>query len=222
MVEDHCQLSRTTYKYYSHIFKMSDTNKRLIELLENGTSYNEICKELGISKSTISYHAKRLKLKRGQSFIRSLYDWDVIQAYYDEGYCLREVAIHFNLKYETVLDGSRRGKLKVDSRRRCKNTRAYLSEMFSENSSHRTCVIRYRIKKYDLLPYYCHNSECPLYKKESIWAGKAVVLHLDHINGINNDHRLENLRWLCPNCHSQTETYCGKNTLLERSKKKNN
>jgi 5-methylcytosine-specific restriction endonuclease McrA len=33
------------------------------------------------------------------------------------------------------------------------------------------------------------------------------VLHLDHINGINNDNRRENLRFLCPNCHSQTPTY---------------
>lgn len=39
------------------------------------------------------------------------------------------------------------------------------------------------------------------------WRGSALVLHLDHINGINNDNRLVNLRLLCPNCHSQTETY---------------
>ena len=42
------------------------------------------------------------------------------------------------------------------------------------------------------------------------WNGKKLVFQLDHINGKRNDHRLENLRWLCPNCHSQTETYCGK------------
>ena len=42
------------------------------------------------------------------------------------------------------------------------------------------------------------------------WNGKPIVLHLDHINGVNNDHRLENLRLLCPNCHSQTDTYAGK------------
>lgn len=42
------------------------------------------------------------------------------------------------------------------------------------------------------------------------WNGKPIILHLDHINGINNDHRLENLRLLCPNCHSQTDTYAGR------------
>lgn len=55
-----------------------------------------------------------------------------------------------------------------------------------------------------LLKYEC--AECAI----SQWRGKKLSLHLDHINGVNNDNRLENLRFLCPNCHSQTETYCGK------------
>lgn len=42
------------------------------------------------------------------------------------------------------------------------------------------------------------------------WQGKPLVLHLDHINGIANDNRLVNLRLLCPNCHSQTDTYCNR------------
>lgn len=43
------------------------------------------------------------------------------------------------------------------------------------------------------------------------WLDKPISLHLDHINGINSDNRIENLRLLCPNCHSQTPTYAGKN-----------
>lgn len=49
--------------------------------------------------------------------------------------------------------------------------------------------------------FECHLSE---------WQGKPLSLQLDHVNGINNDNRLCNLRLLCPNCHSQTETFAGK------------
>lgn len=43
------------------------------------------------------------------------------------------------------------------------------------------------------------------------WKGRPLSLHLDHVNGVPNDNRLENLRMLCPNCHSQTPTYGGRN-----------
>lgn len=48
------------------------------------------------------------------------------------------------------------------------------------------------------------------------WCGQSLKLHLDHINGVATDNRLHNLRLLCPNCHSQTETYCGKNKQRRR------
>jgi 5-methylcytosine-specific restriction endonuclease McrA len=47
--------------------------------------------------------------------------------------------------------------------------------------------------------------------QQPMWNGKQLVLILDHINGINNDNRLENLRLLCPNCNSQTPTFAGRN-----------
>lgn len=65
--------------------------------------------------------------------------------------------------------------------------------------------LKVRLIKDGLLKYECY--ECGI----STWKGKKLSLQLDHINGTHNDHRIENLRLLCPNCHSQTETFCGKN-----------
>jgi 5-methylcytosine-specific restriction endonuclease McrA len=43
------------------------------------------------------------------------------------------------------------------------------------------------------------------------WNNQPISMQLDHIDGNSHNHKLENLRMTCPNCHSQTETYCGKN-----------
>ncbi|MGC9992491.1 MAG: HNH endonuclease [Candidatus Cybelea sp.] len=67
-----------------------------------------------------------------------------------------------------------------------------------------------RLVRAGLLGSTCHS--CGL----KDWHGRPLSLHLDHINGVRNDNRLENLRMLCPNCHSQTPTYGGRNTRLRR------
>ena len=53
--------------------------------------------------------------------------------------------------------------------------------------------------------------KCSICGQEPFWNGKELTLTLDHINGINNDDRLENLRWVCPNCDRQLDTFCSKN-----------
>lgn len=82
-----------------------------------------------------------------------------------------------------------------------------IEEAFVEHSTNPRCVIRRRILEDGILEYKC--SKCGV----SEWQGKPLSLELDHINGINNDNRIENLRFLCPNCHSQTKTYGSKNSM---------
>jgi Zn finger protein HypA/HybF involved in hydrogenase expression len=54
-------------------------------------------------------------------------------------------------------------------------------------------------------------NECSVCRNAGVWCEKPLMLQLDHINGVSDDHRFNNLRLLCPNCHSQTVTFSGKN-----------
>ena len=52
---------------------------------------------------------------------------------------------------------------------------------------------------------------CAFCLNEGSWQGASLTLHVDHVNGDYLDCRQENLRFLCPNCHSQTPTHAGRN-----------
>lgn len=82
-----------------------------------------------------------------------------------------------------------------------------LEDILTENSSYQAISrLKSRLISEKKLDYQC---ACCGNKGE--WLGLPLTLQLDHINGINNDHRIENLRFLCPNCHSQTDNYAGRN-----------
>lgn len=63
--------------------------------------------------------------------------------------------------------------------------------------------------KYKLFEFGLKEERCEKCGLENVWQEEKLVLHLDHKDGDNTNNELENLRILCPNCHSQTETYAG-------------
>jgi len=79
-----------------------------------------------------------------------------------------------------------------------------VEEAFTIKSKCRRATLKLMILQLKLLDYEC--SECG---QGTEWLDKPLTLVLDHINGVPNDHRLENLRLLCPNCDSQQPTFRG-------------
>lgn len=78
--------------------------------------------------------------------------------------------------------------------------------IFTENSTTTRKTVRKHILRFNIIKY-----ECKKCLNSGEWMGEPLSLQLEHINGINNDNRLANLCWLCPNCHSQTGTFAGRN-----------
>jgi hypothetical protein len=59
--------------------------------------------------------------------------------------------------------------------------------------------------------------QCELCGLGEIWRGRPMSMILDHINGVRDDHRLENLRMVCPNCAATLDTHCGRRNRIERA-----
>ena len=58
--------------------------------------------------------------------------------------------------------------------------------------------------------------ECEICGQKELWHGRRMALILDHVNGVRDDNRLENLRIVCPNCAATLDTHCGRKLRLDR------
>lgn len=87
-------------------------------------------------------------------------------------------------------------------------------EVFCENSVVTQDCLRRRFLKKNVIPY-----ECAICGNTGIWNNKKLTLRLDHIDGENNNNVFNNLRWLCPNCDSQLDTYCGANKKAHKNRR---
>ena len=89
------------------------------------------------------------------------------------------------------------GLLKAADKKRMTN-----EECFIENSTYPRHRLKERIIKQNLIEY-----RCKICDNNGMWMNKPMPLILDHKNGINNDNRIDNLRFVCSNCDSQLPTY---------------
>ena len=125
------------------------------------------------------------------------YDWSIVQRHYDDGNSFRDCRLLFGFTSGAWAKAVRRGEIAP------RTARWPLERVMRYSKSRRTV-------KRALLRNGIISNRCEICGIES-WQGRPLSMHLDHINGVRDDHRMENLRTLCPNCHSQTGTYGARN-----------
>jgi hypothetical protein len=86
-------------------------------------------------------------------------------------------------------------------------------EVLVENSNYSRTHLKKRLYEEGLKERCCEMPGC---NQGEIWLGKKISLILDHINGVYNDNRIENLRIVCPNCNAALPTHCGRQNKIKK------
>jgi DNA-binding CsgD family transcriptional regulator len=176
------------------------TREAVARLLADGLSRLAIARTLGLSKSTVSYHARRLGEPVDERGARR-YDWAAVQAYYDEGHSVRECVRHFGFSHQTWHAAMKRGA--VVSRPQ----RIPIERLCAEATPRNRWSLKRRLFAEGLKEERCE--ACGLTE----WLGAPLSMALHHVNGERDDNRLESLQILCPNCHAQTSTWSGRRRI---------
>lgn len=203
------------------------TDEQLIEAVKTSRNYTQVIKKIGLkSDSVISVRKRTQELQLDTShFNNSRFDTKNFPDVVAQSFSIAQVISAFGLdvsgaNYSTVkrkikkLDLSTShftGQGHLKGKNHFWNKKEPIESYLTINSS----VSRVHLKKRLIKEGYLENkcSICGI----NTWLEQPLVCHLDHINGVNDDNRLENLRLVCPNCHSQTLTYAGRNIAKHKT-----
>jgi 5-methylcytosine-specific restriction endonuclease McrA len=174
------------------------TRQAVARLLKLGFGGAEIARTLGISKPTVCFHMRMLGIPPQVDFAKR-YDWEQIRRHYDAGHSMSECMRRFGFSRNAWWDAIRRGAIEPRPRRQP------LDEVLAAGRSRNRGLVKERLLIAGLKSPRCE--VCGL----TDWCGRPLALELHHINGDGRDNRVENLQLLCPNCHSQTDTWGGRN-----------
>jgi DNA-binding transcriptional ArsR family regulator len=178
-------------------FQQIKTRMLVAELLDAGPSRAEIARRLGLSKATVSYHARRLGGAVDDRCARR-YDWEAIQRYYDLGHSMRDCQAQFGFSAQSWHAAVQRGAIVA------RPAALPMDQLLAAGTTRGRHNLKLRLLKEGLKTPQCE--ECGL----TGWRERPISFALHHVNGDRQDNRLENLRLLCPNCYSQTDNYAGR------------
>jgi transposase-like protein len=179
--------------------RASEKRERIGKLMREGKSYAAIARELGLTKPTVAYHARRLGIPANDKCARRL-DWVEVQRVYDQGRTMRECKAIFGFSSASWSAAVRRGDI-VPRSRVIPLEELLVIGRAQTNRGH----LKRRLIDAGLKEDRCER--CGI----SEWQGRPLMMELHHRNGRKNDNRLRNLELLCGNCHSQTHTWGGRN-----------
>lgn len=174
------------------------TRRLVEELLAVGHTRAEVARLLGIAKATVSYHARRLGESIDNRCARR-YDWEAVQRYYDQGHGVRACMSAFGFSSASWFEAVKRGSVIA------RPAATPIDELLVADTYRGRYYLKLRLLRAGLKHDRCE--QCGI----EDWCGRPITLALHHVNGIRDDNRLQNLQLLCPNCHSQTSTYAGRN-----------
>lgn len=175
-----------------------NTRGAVAELLAVGLSQAEIASRLGITRPTVCFHARKLGIP-ARSKLRQRYDWKAIADFYVQGHSANECRERFGFSLTAWADAIRRGDIVARPRLEA------LNDVLAAGRPRCRQHVKRRLLLAGLKTDGCE--ECGL----NDWQGRPISFELHHVNGDGTDNRLENLRLLCPNCHSQTDTWGARN-----------
>ena len=174
------------------------TREAVTQLLAAGLTRAEIARRLRLSKATVSYHARRAGAPVDARCARR-YDWAAVQRYYDEGHSVRDCVAAFGFSTQTWHAAVNRGVLVA------RPAAMPLDELCRAQTQRGRFNLKRRLIGAGVKQDRCET--CGITE----WRDQPLSLCLHHVNGMGQDNRLENLQLLCPNCHSQTENFAGRN-----------
>jgi DNA-binding CsgD family transcriptional regulator/5-methylcytosine-specific restriction endonuclease McrA len=174
-----------------------ETRRKVAAMLAEGFTVSEVAETLRVSKPTVCHHARKLGIPPGRSKRR--YDWSAIREAYDSGLSVRQCMARFGFSTSAWADAVKRGAVAP------RPAAMPLSELLVVGRKTGRGHLKRRLIDAGLKVNRCE--DCGITE----WQGEPLNMALHHINGDGTDNRLENLKLLCANCHSQTPNYGGRN-----------